>query len=313
MPARFPPPLKRGDTIGVFAPSSAAEDKAVEAGVEYLTSRGYRVKEGANLTTSRGFLADRDEVRAAEFNRLYKDRDVRALFAVRGGYGAIRLLEHIDYDPIRAEPKIIMGYSDVTALQMAVLARCDLVSYSGPMVAIDMHREAALRGGMPKFTEEHMWSMLSGSALSGPFPTPADQKLVSFREGSADGPLFCGTLSVLLPLLGTSYMPSLDGAMLVLEDLDEKPGRLDRAFQHLRLAGVFDRIGGLVLGQFPGCFPDRIDPLESLDSLLSVALDGYDFPVLTNFAYGHVATRLTLPVGGKVSVTTNPPSVSIVG
>ena len=307
MPARFPPVLRPGDTIAVFAPSSPAPDETTRGGIGYLTSHGYCVKEAANLTRSRGFLADTDEVRAQEFNRLYKDPEVSALFAVRGGYGAIRLLENLDYEAIGTEPKIIMGYSDLTAIQMAVLAKCNLITYSGPMVAIDMP------GPMPEFTEEQMWRMLTLQDHSGKLPEPPDQKLGVFREGSAQGRLLCGTLSVLLPLLGTEYMPSLDGVILVLEDLDERPGRLDRSFQHLRLSGVFERIAGLILGQFIDCFPKDPDELESLDGLLAAALEGYDFPVITNFAYGHVPVRLTLPLGVEVEVKTEPPSVSLVG
>ena len=303
MKYQLPPKLKVGDGIAVIAPCSAADPDKVEDGLDYLSDRGFVVKRADNLSTADGYLAGSDEERLNSFMDFWKDPEINALFCVRGGYGIQRLLNHLDYDLISSNPKILVGYSDISALSAALLAKSGVVTYSGPMVASDMG------GNFDNFSEEMLWRTLMGRPS---IANPKNQSLLVFRKGQAAGNIIGGTLTVLLPYFGTSYMPDLEGAILVLEDIGENPGRLDRHFHHLRYQGVFDKISGLVLGEFKDCFPDDADQFEGFKPILESALKGYNFPVVMNFAFGHIDTRVTLPIGARAKLTTDPSQFSLV-
>ena len=294
--------MKVGDGIAVIAPCSAADPAKVENGLAYLADRGFMVKRAKNLSTANGYLAGSDEERLNSFMNFWKDPEISALFCVRGGYGIQRLLNHLDYNLISSNPKILVGYSDISALSAALLSKSGIITYSGPMVASDMG------DNFDKFSEEMLWrALMQRSSIS----NPKNQPLRVFKKGQAAGNIIGGTLTVLLPYFGTSYMPDLEGAILVLEDIGENPGRLDRHFHHLRYQGVFDKISGLVLGEFKDCFPDDADQFEGFKPILESALKGYNFPVVMNFAFGHIDTRVTLPIGARAKLTTDPPNFSL--
>ena len=300
---KMPRPLYNGDTIAVIAPCSAADKDKVEEGIEYLKNKGFIVKTADNLSEQSGYMAGSDEYRISSFNEFWADKEVKAIFAVRGGYGVQRLLTEIDYDLVSNIPKIFVGYSDISALSSAILAKSGLISFSGPMVAIDMGENFDI------YSEDMLWRMLMGQPT---VDNPTGQPLVVYKKGSAEGYIFGGTLTVLLPYLGTSYVPDLEGAILVLEDVGENIGKLDRHFHQLRYQGVFDKISGLVLGEFIDCFDENVNPIEGLQSILDSALKGYDIPVVMNFAYGHIKKRVTLPIGSRAILTTDPPSFRLV-
>ena len=300
---KTPPSIKVGDTIAVIAPCSAADKDKVEEGIEYLKDKGFTVKSADNLSEQSGFSAGSDDYRIASFNEFWADKDVKALFCVRGGYGVQRILTQIDYNLISTSPKILVGYSDISALSSAILAKSGLITYSGPMVASDMGDK------FDNFSEEMLWRVLMGHPV---IDNPSNQPLLVYKKGYAEGNIFGGTLTVLLPYFGTSYVPDLDGVILVLEDIGENIGKLDRHFHHLRYQGIFDKISGLVLGEFNDCFPEKMNPIEGLKSILDSALKGYDIPVVMNFAYGHIQKRVTLPIGSRALLTTDPPSFRLV-
>ena len=299
----MPPSIQVGDTIAVIAPCSAADKDKVDEGIEYLRDKGFTVKTADNLSEQTGFSAGSDEYRISSFNEFWADKDVKALICVRGGYGVQRILPEIDYDLISHNPKILVGYSDISALSSAILAKSGVITFSGPMVASDMGENFDI------FSEEMLWRMLMGQPH---IDNPSDQPLVVYRKGTAEGNILGGTLTVLLPYIGTSYIPDLEGAILVLEDIGENIGRLDRHFHQRRYQGVFDKISGLILGEFNDCFPENMDPIEGLKLILDSALKGYDIPVVMNFAYGHIAKRVTLPIGSRAILTTGPPNFSLV-
>ena len=297
MKYKMPPPLQAGDTIAVIAPCSAAAEDKVKDGIEYLKEKGFIVKTADNLSGQSGFLAGSDDYRISSFNEFWADKEVKALFCVRGGYGVQRILTEIDYNLITDIPKILVGYSDISALSSAILAKSGVITFSGPMVASDMGENFDV------YSEEMLWRMLMGQPI---IDNPAGQPLVVYKKGYAEGYIFGGTLTVLLPYFGTSYVPDLDGAILLLEDIGENIGKLDRHFHQLRYQGVFDQISGLVLGEFKDCFEDNVDPIEALQSILDSALKGYDIPVVMNFAYGHIKKRVTLPIGARAILDTDP-------
>ena len=303
MKYKMPRQLHKGDTIEVIAPCSAADKDKVKTGIEYLKNKGFIVKTADNLSEQSGYMAGSDEYRISSFNEFWADNEVKAIFAVRGGYGAQRLLTEIDYNLIGKNPKIFVGYSDISALSSAILAKSGVITFSGPMVASDMGENFDI------YSEDMLWRMLMGQPT---IENPAGQPLVVYKKGSAEGYIFGGTLTVLLPYLGTSYVPDLEGAILVVEDVGENIGKLDRHFHQLRYQGVFDKISGLVLGEFTDCFDENVDPIEGLQSILDSALKGYEIPVVMNFAYGHIKKRVTLPIGSRAILTTDPPKIRLI-
>jgi len=288
-----PPHLRKGDLIGLISPASPPSSlAAMETGVRYLEGLGYGVKAGKHARAQRGYLAGTDAQRVADLNGMLNDPQVKAIFALRGGYGTPRLLPYVDYDAARRQPKILVGHSDLTALQLALYRRAGLVTFSGPMVASDF-------GKTPDpYTEEHFWRLLTSSARVGFLPNPPQQPVTGRRPGRATGRLLGGNLSLLVSGLGTAYSPSFRGALLVLEDVHEHYHRLDRMLTQLRNAGVFARIKGLVLGQFTRCTPHNPgEPYLTLEQVFDDVLSWVPGPALQGFQYGHVAQKLTVPFG----------------
>jgi len=295
-----PPRLRKGDLIGVVSPASppSAQEK-IDKGVQYLERLGYRVKVGRHVMAQLGYLAGTDEQRADDLNSMLRDPEVKAIFAVRGGYGTPRLLHRVDYRTIRRNPKIIVGYSDLTALQLAIFKKTGLVTFSGPMVGVEMWEQ------IDPFTEEHFWRVLTSATRIGKLANPDEQLAVFDKRGMASGRLLGGTFSLLMSLIGTPYFPDLRRSILVLEDVDEAPHRVDRMFAQLTHAGILRKISGLVLGVFTDCVPtDPTKPYLTIDQVLQEAMQSVGCPVVANFQYGHIPRKLTLPIGLRARLDT---------
>ncbi len=247
-----PPRLRKGDLIGIVSPASTpATQEKVDNGVRYLEGLGYRVKIGRHVMAQYGYLAGTDKERAEDLNDMLRDPAVRAVFALRGGYGTPRILDLLDYLAARRDPKILVGYSDITGLQLAFLRKAGLVTFSGPMVAVEMWDH------IDPFTEENFWRVITSTSRVGCLQNPDDQPVTAYHKGWASGILIGGNFSLLTSLMATPYLPNLRKAILVLEDVDEAPHRVDRMFAQLRHAGVLKNIAGLVLGSFTDCVPER--------------------------------------------------------
>ena len=288
-----PSRLRKGDVIGLVAPASPPIDRnRIEQGICYLEGLGYRVRLGRHVEARNGYLAGTDEQRAEDFNECLRDHTVRAIFAVRGGYGTPRLLPMIDYGAARRDPKIVVGYSDITALQMALWRRAGLITFAGPMLASDLARNRN------PFAEEHFWRVLTSRARVGDLPQPPDKPLVTRRQGHAEGRLLGTNLSLLVSSLGTPFSPHYRGALLVLEDVGEQLHRLDRMFTQLRNAGVPRRIHGLVLGAFTKCVPgDPARPVLTQEEIIAQLIDWCPRPSASGLSFGHVPAKVTLPLG----------------
>jgi muramoyltetrapeptide carboxypeptidase len=295
-----PPRLRRGDVIGVIAPASPPPSTTrVQAGVRYLEGLGYRVKPGRHLAAQHGHLAGTDAQRLEDLNAMLRDPQVRAVFALRGGYGTPRLLTFVDYRAVRSQPKIMVGFSDFTALQLALFRRTGLVTFSGPLVAADFGST------VDPFTEEHFWRLVTSSRPVGALANPADEPLKVRRAGRIEGRLLGGNLSLLLSCLGTPFSPDYRGALLVLEDVGEQYHRLDRMFTQLRNAGILSRLAGLVLGRFTACTPANARaPHLTPDQIVDEVLTWFSAPVVEGLAYGHIARKLTLPWGLRARLDT---------
>ena len=284
-----PPALHPGDRIAVIAPASPPKDPShLEAGIATLRQRGYEV-ETSRPFTSHGYLCGTDEVRLNELNGFLQRTDVKALFCARGGFGSMRLLPHIDYEAARAHPKLLIGYSDITALHMALYKRALLPGLSGPMVAVEW------KDPDPD-TERLFWQLACGETPQ-PLLGPGDEALQPVRPGTAEGTLLGGNLSMIQRLIGTPYLPSLEGALLFIEEIGEQPYQLDALFAQLRMAGLLDKLGGLLLGSFTDWQPSHDRPTLSPDEVIDDYTRDAPFPVARGLIYGHFPVKSTLPVG----------------
>ncbi|MBF8297110.1 MAG: ldcA, partial [Bacteroidetes bacterium] len=244
-----------------------------------------------------GYLAGTDEHRVEDFNEMLRDRAVKAIIAIRGGYGTPRLLHLVDYAAVRRSPKIIVGYSDITALQLALYRKTGLVTFSGPMVGVEMW------DNIDPYTEDHFWRLVTSSARAGDLENPDGDLVSGYNPGKARGVLLGGNISLLMSLLATPYAPSLRSVILALEDVDEAPHRVDRMFTQLFLSGILRGISGLILGKFTDCVPsDPTKPHLTVEQVLGEVLRNVRCPVLSNVQFGHIPKKLTLPLGVSTAI-----------
>ncbi len=290
-----PKRLKPGDVIGIISPASSSDDiTKVNRGVEYLEKLGYRVEVGKNVGQESGYLAGSDAQRIADLHEMFKNKNIKAIFSIRGGYGSGRLLDKIDYKIIRNNPKIFVGYSDINALQMAFFAKTGLITFAGPMVAVDFHDEVS------KFTEEVFWRTITSNKAIGRIKNPRNEKIYVLNKGRAVGRILGGNLSLLTSLNGTEYFPKLKDAILLLEDINEAPYRIDRMLNQLRLLKVFKQIKGIILGHFVDCIePDPNKRTFTLNEVIIEYFQGLKIPVVYNLKHGHVKDNITIPYGLK--------------
>jgi len=292
-----PPRLRPGDLIGVVAPASPMKHDRLENGIRYLENLGYKVKLGKCVYHEHGYLAGRDRERADDINKMFRDRRVKAIFCIRGGYGTPRLLPLLDYHAIRANPKIFVGYSDITALQMAMLRHAGLATFSGPMVAAEMGK------GIDPFTEEKFWRLLTHPEPFGDLARPVGGHYQVIARGKTSGPLLGGCLSLIVCLVGTPHFPNVKGSIFCVEELGEAPYRLDRMLAQLREAGILQRLGGFVLGQMTDCVPTDNEPSQTLDDLMRDFIAPLKIPAIAGLDYGHVDVKYTLPLGIRAELS----------
>ncbi|HWP82486.1 MAG TPA: LD-carboxypeptidase [Bacteroidota bacterium] len=292
-----PPRLRRGDLIALISPASApsSSDKIGKA-IRYLESLGYRTTVGKHAMAQRGYLAGTDEQRASDLNEMLNDRNVKAIIALRGGYGTPRLLPLIDYRAVKKNPKVIVGYSDLTALQLALFKKTGLITFSGPMAAVELWER------IDPFTEENFWELLTSPAKR-ILSNPPDSPSVPLRKGNARGRILGGNLALVVSMLGTPFSPEFKNAILVVEDIDEAPHRVDRMFMHLENAGILKSLRGLIYGQFTDCVPsDPSTPHLTVEEVLKEFAGRLRVPVLSGLQYGHIAKKLTIPFGLQVEL-----------
>lgn len=287
-----PPRLRRGDVIGLVAPASPpARHDIVERSVRYLEGLGYRVHVADHLEARHGFSAGTDEQRASDVNALFADRRVAALFAIRGGNGCCRLLKRLDYAVIRRHPKIFVGYSDLTFLQLALWRKTGLITFSGPMPGVEFWSNP------DPFTEEAFWDLLTSRRSRRTLPQPENPTPRTLRSGTTEGRLLGGCFSLVVSLLGTPFQPDFRQSLLFVEDVREELHRIHRMFSHLDNAGILDRLAGILVGQFTQANPEPKEPHLSLDQIFDETLATFRGPVLTHLAYGHIPRKMTLPQG----------------
>lgn len=299
-----PPRLRRGDLIGLVSPASRIADTAkIDQAVRYLEGLGYRAIVGANATKMNTYLAGTDQERAADLNAMFEDPRVKAIFCIRGGYGTPRLLPLVRYRMIARNPKILVGYSDITALHLAIWRKTRLVSFHGPMAGSDMAEP------MDPFTEEHFWRLLTSTKRMGSIHIPDDQPR-TLVPGKGTGRLLGGNLALITSIVGTSFQPDFSKAVLYIEDIGEDPYRVDRMLTQLRGSGILPKAHAILVGQFTDCVPrDSSSPSFSVDEVLEEYTYRSGVPCLSGLPFGHNRRKMTIPVGVRARVNATERSI----
>ena len=286
MEVQKPAALKPGDKIAVVAPSGAVEDDRLRAGIAALERAGFAVELGENILAQKGYLAGEAKARARTLQGFFEREDISAILSARGGFGSVQLLPYLDQETIGRHPKIFVGYSDVSILLNWLVQRCRIAAYHGPMVA----RELA--HGLEGRNAEFFWGTLSGKMREWRV-----ELAESIRPGAAEGEMAGGCLSTIITTVGTPYEIATDGKILLLEDVGEKPYRIERMLTHLKMAGKTAGLAGLVFGSFTGCEGEgERDVREIVGELFHDA----PYPVATGLAAGHGGDNLIMPFGIKM-------------
>jgi muramoyltetrapeptide carboxypeptidase len=301
--AIFPPALAKGDTIGLVAPAGPILNRDnFTAGIHILEEKGFRVKYNPKILHARGYLAGSDQDRADEFNRLWSDPEVKGLVAARGGYGCLRLLDLLDMKQFRQNPKILVGFSDLTVLLAEIHQKTGLVTYHGPVLTT--------LANIDKQSQKSFFNVLAGKTTG--LLKPSGVKVL--KPGRTKGILLGGNLTTLVHTIATPYEISWDKAIVLVEDIGEAPYRLDRLITHLSRAQRLQKVKGLILGTF--CDDGRKennDMGQAVQRRIIELLAGYDIPVWANFPVGHGRRNLTLPIGAVAEMDSSSGTLHFLG
>lgn len=296
LPGKLPPLLKRGDLVRVVSPAGPADPGLIDLGIDRILGWGLRAEVAPHATERVGFLAGEDSDRVDDLAAALLDPNVSAVFCSRGGYGAVRILDSLPWEEIgAAPPKIFVGFSDIGVVQSVLWSRCGWISFSAPQVA------HGLGGDISDRTERHMRQMLeSGPRGELAWPDSPPLALNPIIVGEAKGVLLPICMTMLVCLVGTPFMPDLDGVILCLEDTAEPPYRIDRMFWQIAASGAADKIAGLLVGSFSFRGLD-----VSEDAAMSAVshLGKLGVPIWKGMPYGHQDERLTLPLGVSATVS----------
>lgn len=273
--------LQPGDTVGIAAPAGPFRRDALKRGVGILRELGYRVHIPEGLNRQDGYLAGSDFHRAALLSGLFADPAIKAVWCARGGYGSMRILPHLDYQKIRKTPKILIGFSDVTALLTALYMRCGLATFHGPLVT-------TLADSTRKSVTAMNRALSSGESIC----LATTKKHGVLNPGLAAGPVIGGNLTTLCHLLKTPFEPCFEGHILFLEDTGEAAYRIDRMLGQMKLAGCFAGLRGLALGTFKNC-----GPVRTIRRIVRDMFRDFQIPILWGLDIGHGRSNLTLPLG----------------
>ena len=297
----LPVPLAKGDTVGLVSPSSASDDSfSLQLAREAMEALGFTVKAGAHYASRRGHLAGTDAERAGDLNAMFADKAVKAIVCTRGGSGAARLLPLLDYDAIRRNPKVLLGYSDITALHCAIRAKTGLITFHGQIGSgswnkfnVDQFRRVLLERELVEYRNK---------AEADDELVPRRNRTITIAGGKARGELVGGNLTVLTALAGSPYLPDFSGKILFLEDVGEAPYRIDRMFSTLKLMGALDRIAGFVFGECTDCKPGDGYGSLTLEQIFDDYIRPLGIPAYRGAMIGHIREQFILPVGGKVEL-----------
>jgi len=287
-----PKALKFGDTLGLIAPASNTTEENVQKSIKKLVELGFKVREGKSLYKRHGFLAGDDQTRAQDINEMFADPEVDGIICIRGGTGAPRILELLDYDVIKKNPKVFIGYSDITVLHIAFNQICNLVTFHGPMVSSNMIDD------FDDYSKEGLFRLIMDPDAYGKLENPEGEEIVTINGGIGIGQLAGGCLALVCSTLGTPYEIDTKGKILVLEDLGEEPYKVDRMLNQLRLAGKLQEANGIILGTFEDSAPKGgYQDSQPMEEVFDDHLKRLGVPAIYNLRIGHCKPVMTIPLG----------------
>lgn len=300
----FPKALKKGAKVAISSPAGAVWDsKQVETFANILTAFGFEVVFGKTLSLKHGYFAGTDAERANELNQFFADSSINAIFCMKGGWGCARILDLLDYASIKNNPKILIGFSDITALLLAITNQTGLITFHGPVG----------NSGWNDFTIDVFKRVcMNAEALQYPKNPVNDVQLKTYSKGKATGELWGGNLTVLTGLIGSKYLPDFKGAILFLEEAKEEPYSIDRMLTQLKLSGIFDNVSGIIFGKCNKCLAEEPAKAFTIEEVLSQHFSDLKIPVVSDFMIGHIENKLTLPVGAIATLNTEKGSLELV-
>lgn len=300
-----PKPLKIGDKIGLVAPASPVLQDRIEPSIKAMEALGLKVSLGESCRGVHGFLAGNDKLRANDINKMFEDKSIKGVFAIRGGYGCGRILDMLDYDMISKNPKVFAGYSDVTILHNIFNKKCNFITFHAPMPASELYK------GVDDYTLDYFKKNIFSDKPLGVIRNPEGQDFKTLVNGRAKGKLVGGNLSLVVSTMGTPYELNTKNKILFLEDVDETPYKIDKMLLQLKQCGKFKDAAGIILGAWTDC--EAKDEAKSL-SLMEVfeeLIIPENKPTIYNLACGHCLPTISLPLGAKVIIDADKREIEI--
>jgi len=293
-----PPRVRTGDRVGLVSPATAAfETEQTKIWVDALESLGLEVVLGDHYFDRHGYFAGNDAARASDINAFFRESEIRMIFA-RGGWGSPRLLPLIEYETIRANPKVLLGYSDATGLINAVHAKTGLVTFHGPsplnLFSAEHFRRVVMNG-------EH-YMLENPKVITENTLVPTENRIRTIRSGTATGRILGGNLSLLTAVTGSGYLPDFDGCILFVEDVNEAVYRVDRMMTELALSGVLQQIAGFVFGRCTDCDPGEGFGALTMEEMIAEHIEPLGIPAFAGSMIGHIDEQFTIPLGIEVRI-----------
>ena len=292
-----PAPLRRGGRVGVVAPAGCVNDELLLTGVQALQQEGFQVELAPGVHDRKGYLAGDDARGAQDLEGFFCRPDLDAIFCARGGFGSVQLIPHLT-ERIRSHPKIFAGYSDVTSLLNWLLQSCGMVTFHAPMVAMDFAH------GLSPRSRDHLWGTLTGEKWRWKIEVGE-----VVQSGKVEAEMLGGCLSVVVTTLGTPYEIDTAGKMLFLEDVGEKPYRVERMLTHLKMAGKLNALAGLIFGDFTHC---NGEGTRDVQAIISEFFHEAPYPVVMGVPAGHGQENLALPFGVKLALDGDAGTLSLI-
>ncbi len=300
-----PQSIKKGNTIALIAPAGPITEEQLQKACIRIESLGFNVLYNDRVLHRKGYLAGDDHSRLAGLHEAFANKKADLVLCIRGGYGCGRFVDKIDYDLIKHNPKIFIGFSDITVLLNAIWSETGLVTFHGVIG----------NSAFPEFTRRSFLEILSSQTSGYKIYTHDPSSLGIISEGKASGQLICGNLSIINSLIGTKYEMDLANKIVFIEDIDEAPYRIDRMLTQLLLTGKLQKAAGIILGDFKGCDnennPDDQKKSLSLSQVFSDRLGELKIPVLTGFSFGHIEHQAIFPIGIKAEIDTAKPYINL--
>jgi muramoyltetrapeptide carboxypeptidase len=297
-----PKALSPGDTIGLITPSSSITDEKLEKAISNMKMLGLKVKLGKHIKAINGYLAGTDEQRLEDLHNMFADDEVDGIWCIRGGYGVGRILPKINYKLIKKNPKVLIGYSDITALLLAVHQKTGLICFHGPVASADFsaytvrHLKGALMNPQMSYTIDY--------AEDNNAFTESSYRTKIIRPGKAKGELTGGNLTLLAAMMGTDFQPKFKNKLVFIEDIGEQPYRLDRMFTQILQSSDLHKAAGIILGVFVDCEAKEGSRSLSLMEMFEDRLGHLEMPIIYGLSLGHIKNHMTLPVGIEAEMDT---------